>query len=137
MNDERRKATRLRVEIPTTVEAIAATAQDLPPELEAVYERVQPTRADVGKPPAMFIVRDISSNGAFLEGPPVALMSRIRFKLPIGGANPEAIGWVLWRRVAPCTVGNATLEPGIGVLFEAFPLDMRIEISKLAHAEKK
>jgi hypothetical protein len=134
MNDERRRAVRLKVEIPTTVAAIHAARQELPPALAEVYERVEPTRSDVGKPPAMFLVRDISSNGAFLEGPPFALMSRIRFRLPVGGVAPEAIGWVLWRRVAPCTVGGVRLEPGVGVLFEAFPLEVRVEIARLAQA---
>jgi len=133
--EERRRSPRLRVEIPTTVEAIPSTPQDLPPELAEVYERVEPTRHDIGKP-ALMIVRDISSNGAFLEGAPVALLSRVRFKLPIGDVSPEAIGWVLWRRVAPCKLGDVQFEPGVGVLFEAFPLDVRVEIARLAMAAK-
>ncbi len=134
--EERRKSPRLKVEIPTTVEAIPATEQTLPPELDEVYERVVPTKTNIGKP-GLMIVRDISSNGAFLEGAPLALLSRVKFKLPIGDVSPEAIGWVLWRRVAACKVGDVQLEPGVGVLFEAFPLDVRVEIAKLATAAKK
>lgn len=141
MGVDQRQAARLRVEIPTLVEAIPANSQKLPTGLSAVYERVEPATDYLGKQ-TMFTVRDVSSNGAFLEGPPLALLSRIRFTLPFGTAEePVAIGWVMWRRTAPCIVdgvhGAVKLEPGIGVLFESFPLDVRIEIARHALAAAK
>jgi hypothetical protein len=138
MGREQRLAARLKVEIPTVVESIPANAQNLPTGLQAVYERVNPASDYFGKP-TMFTVRDVSTNGAFLEGPALSLLSRVRFKLPFGSAaEPEAIAWVMWRRLAPCMIdgrnGPVTLEPGIGVLFESFPLDVRVEIASRATA---
>ena len=138
MATERRRARRLKVDIPTAVEAITAHAPEMSEELRAVYERVEPARDYLGRP-TLFTVRDVSSNGAFLEGPPLSLLSRVRFKLPFGdGQESDAIGWVMWRRTAPCRIdgpyGKVQLEPGIGVLFEAFPLEVRLEIARRAGA---
>ena len=135
---EQRRARRLKVDIPTAVEAITAQPTPLSEELRAVYERVEPARDYLNRP-TLFTVRDVSSNGAFLEGPPLSLLSRVRFKLPFGGgADSDAIGWVMWRRTAPCRIdgpyGKVQLEPGIGVLFEAFPLEVRLEIARRAAA---
>jgi hypothetical protein len=135
---DRRRARRLKVEIPTAVEAISAEELPMSAELQAVYERVAPARDYLGRR-TLFTVRDVSSNGAFLEGPPLSLLSRVRFKLPFGeGRESDVVGWVMWRRTAPCRIdgpyGKVQLEPGIGVLFEAFPLDVRLEIARRAGA---
>jgi hypothetical protein len=140
-SSERRRARRIKVEIPTAVEAIAAVELPLSDALQAVYERVVPALDYLGRP-TLFTVRDVSSNGAFLEGPPLSLLSRVRFKLPFGdGQESDAIGWVMWRRTAPCRIdgpyGKVQLEPGIGVLFEAFPLEVRLEIARRASAAER
>lgn len=137
---DRRRARRLKVDIPTAVEAISAEELPMAGELAAVYERVQPAHDYLGRP-TLFTVRDVSSNGAFLEGPALSLLSRVRFKLPFGdGKEPDAVGWVMWRRTAPCRIdgpyGKVQLEPGIGVLFEAFPLEVRLEIARRAATGK-
>jgi hypothetical protein len=123
-----RRAPRLKVEIRTKVEGIPGPELDLPEPLRAVYERVEPNRRCLGSQ-GEFVVRDISTNGAFLEGPPLPLMSRIRFVLPYAGGRFETVAWVIWRRTGPCEVetpeGKRVLPPGFGVLFEAFPLEVR------------
>ena len=54
-----------------------------------------------------------------------------------GFGQVEALGWVLWRRTGDCEVpvGEAaeplSLRAGLGVLFEAIPLDARLHIAKL------
>jgi hypothetical protein len=46
----------------------------------------------------------------------------------------EAVGWVLWRRSAACTLqgpdGDLFLAPGFGVVFEWVSLESRLEIAR-------
>jgi hypothetical protein len=131
---EPRRARRLKVDYPTEVIGIAA--QELPPDtpLAAVYERVQPASDFIGLR-ARFIVRDLSTNGAFLEGPALPLLSRVKFTFELEDHGPVHVtAWTMWRRTAPCTVSSASgpveLPAGVGVLFESMDIDARIEIAR-------
>lgn len=131
---EPRRARRLKVDYPTEVIGIAA--QELPPDtpLAAVYERVQPASDFIGLR-AQFIVRDLSTNGAFLEGPALPLLSRVKFTFELEDHGPVHVtAWTMWRRTAPCTVSSANgpveLPAGVGVLFESMDIDARIEIAR-------
>lgn len=133
---ERRHARRIQLSIPTLVEVIGQREVQLHPNLAKVYERVMPPRDRVGhKFPA--VVRDLSTNGAFLTGPPLALLSRVAFTFPLEGfGQVEALGWTLWRRSADCEIPREgeppiTLLGGFGLLFEAIPQEARQIIAKL------
>lgn len=136
--NEKRRASRIAVHLPTVIESIGQPAMALPPSLEAVYERVAPADAggDVRRPGT---VRDLSTNGAFLACDPLPLLSRVAFAFELEGfGGVEVIGWVLWRRGEECEIpgpGDApvSLPAGVGVLFEAIPLDARIVIHRLVH----
>lgn len=133
---ERRRATRIALNVPTVVEAIGSAEAKLHENLEKVYERVEPSGDVVGKkfPGA---VRDLSTNGAFITGEALPLLSRVSFTFQLDGYGQVAvIGWTLWRRREDCEVprpdgSNALLPKGIGVLFEAVSLDARMAIHKL------
>lgn len=131
---EPRRARRLKVDYPTAVIGIAA--QELPPDtpLAAVYERVQPASEFIGQH-IQFVVRDLSTNGAFLEGPALPLLSRVKFTFDLEDHGPVHVtAWTMWRRTAPCTVTSANgpveLPAGVGVLFESMDIDARIEIAR-------
>ncbi len=133
---EHRRAERARLAIPTLVEGIGQRELTLPPSLAAVYERVQPSRGDLGeKFPA--VLRDLSTNGAFLSGLPLPLLSRVAFTFPLEGfGQVDVLGWTLWRRSADCEILIEGAEPirlraGFGVLFEAISLDARRAIADL------
>jgi hypothetical protein len=132
---ERRRAFRMRVNFATVVESIGAQDVPMPAALAAVYERVQPAEELIGKP-MEFTLRDLSTNGAFLEGPAIPLMSRVRFQFELEGHGlVTAVGWTLWRRRATCMVPTdegktVELAPGVGVLFESLDLDARLEIAR-------
>jgi hypothetical protein len=133
-NAERRKAIRLKVDCPTVVEAVAAIDMPLPASLAAVYERVQPAADYIGKP-TPFVLRDLSTNGAFLEGPALPLLSRVKFVFALENfGEVKVIGWTMWRRRTTCMVpgkaGPVELLSGVGVLFESMDLDARVEISR-------
>jgi hypothetical protein len=136
---EQRRALRVAVNIPTLVETIGQAPVKLHPSLAEVYERVSPTAERVGeKFPA--VVRDLSTNGAFITGEALPLLSRVAFTFPLDGyGQVEALAWTLWRRSAECELprpdgSTAVLPAGFGVLFESIPLDARIAIHKLVHA---
>lgn len=136
MPSEHRRAPRLVVNAPAVVESIGQSTIELHPNLAAVYRRVDADRASVGtRFPC--VVRDLSTNGAFLSGVSLPLLARVAVKLDIRGVGPiDAIGWVLWQRTADCelpgTGGTSTRLPrGFGVLFEAVPLDARNAIAAL------
>ena len=102
----------------------------LHPSLAAVYSRIDADQASVGKRyPG--VMRDLSTNGAFIAGEPLPLLSRVAFSFPLEGyGTVESLGWVLWRRSADCQVPTAdgslvSLPQGFGVLFEAIPLEAR------------
>lgn len=132
---ERRHAPRIQVNLPTLVEVIGHRELSLHPNLAAVYERVMPAADLVGKKfPA--VVRDLSTNGAFIAGPALPLLSRVAFTFPLEGyGQVEALGWCLWRRKADCEVPvqdkTVKLGAGFGILFEAISLEARTAIARL------
>jgi len=83
------------------------------------------------------VVRDLSTNGAFIAGEALPLMSRVAVRFDVEGAGAiDVIGWVLWRRDGDCEVPGASGDPlplprGIGILFEAIPLEARNAIARL------
>jgi hypothetical protein len=106
------------------------------PNLKAVYERVTPAAEKLGsKFPG--VLRDLSTNGAFVAGEPLPLLSRLAFTFPLEGhGQVDVLGWVMWRRTAACDIPREdgptlTLAAGFGVLFEAIPLDARLAISRM------
>ena len=137
MAQEQRRARRVAVSLPALIEAIGQPDVALQPTVQAVYQRVEADRAAVGHT-GPGIVRDLSTNGAFIAGEPLPLLSRVRvgFELPHFGAV-EAIGWVLWVRTKDCEIADALGDPvplprGIGILFESLAIEARVHIAKLA-----
>ena len=138
MSDTRR-APRLVVNAPAVVESIGQGSMQLHPNLAKVFRRVDADRSSIGtKFPA--VVRDLSTNGAFISGPPLPLLSRVALKFEVRSIGPiDAVGWVLWQRTDDCQLpANAsgtgsprTLPKGFGVLFESIPLDARSAIAAL------
>jgi hypothetical protein len=132
-----RRAVRLVVNAPAVVESIGQVAMKLHPNLAAVFRRVDADASTIGKRfPA--VVRDLSTNGAFVSGPPLPLLSRVAIKFEVRGIGPiDAVGWVLWQRTDDCELpalsgqGSAQLPKGFGVLFESIPLDTRSAIAAL------
>jgi hypothetical protein len=132
MSDSRR-APRLVVNAPAVVESIGQASMALHPNLQRVFKRVDADKSSIGtKFPA--VVRDLSTNGAFISGQPLPLLSRVALKFEVKGVGTiDAIGWVLWQRTADCEVQSATLPAGFGVLFEAIPMETRAAIAALVH----
>ena len=126
---EPRRAPRLVVNAPAVVESIGQAAMTLHPNLARVFRRVDADKSSVGtKFPAM--IRDLSTNGAFVSGAPLPLLSRVALKFDVKGIGTvDAIGWVLWQRMDDCEVPGAEqtmpLPKGFGVLFEAIPMGTR------------
>ena len=110
----------------------------LHPNLAKVFRRVDADRSSIGtKFPA--VVRDLSTNGAFISGSPLPLLSRVALKFDVKGVGMiDAIGWVLWQRMEDCELpgpDNKTMLPkGFGVLFEAIPMDARTAIAALVNS---
>jgi len=136
MSADNRRARRILVNAPAVIESIGQPAVNLHPNLAAVYARVDANAASVGQRfPG--VVRDLSTNGAFIAGDALPLLSRVAVRFEIEGAGQvDAIGWVLWRRDADCEVpgqgGEALPLPrGFGILFEAIPLETRNAIARL------
>jgi hypothetical protein len=138
---ELRRAARLVVNAPAIVESIGQGPMHLHPNLAAVFRRVQADPTTVGQRfPA--VVRDLSTNGAFISAVPLPLLSRVavKFELKTIG-SVDAVGWVLWQRAEDCELpaqpgqaGQAatiTLPKGFGVLFESIPLEIRSAIAAL------
>jgi hypothetical protein len=134
---EHRRAARLVVNAPAVVESIGQVAVQLHPNLAEVFRRVDADQTTVGRRfPA--IVRDLSTNGAFIAGTPLPLLARVALKFEVRDIGAiDAVGWVLWQRTADCELpaadsGNGQLLPkGFGVLFESIPLDARRAIAAL------
>jgi hypothetical protein len=132
---EPRRAPRLVVNAPAVIESIGQASMQLHPNLARVFRRVDADKSSVGtKFPA--IIRDLSTNGAFVSGSPLPLLSRVALKFELKGVGTvDAIGWVLWQRMDDCEVPNAdvnaTLPKGFGVLFEAIPMETRTAIAAL------
>lgn len=132
---QRRRDARLHVDWVATCEKIVEIEQKLDPKLAAVYERVHADPTGVGHR-VQARVRDISVNGAFIAGEPLPLLSRVALIIEVPDfRHVEAVGWVLWRRTAPCTLNasNGTpveLEAGFGIIFEWASLESRLEIAR-------
>ncbi len=132
---EHRRAARLVVNAPALIESIGQVSMTLHPNLATVFRRVEADGTTVGKRfPA--VVRDLSTNGAFISGAPLPLLSRVAVKFDVRGIGPiDAVGWVLWQRTDDCELpaqaGNITLPKGFGVLFESIPLETRAAIATL------
>src|SRR5207248_2657616 len=108
-----RSAQRLLVSMPTVVEKLGPRALPLHPILVPIYERVATDASDIGlKFPAA--IKDLSTNGCFIAGLPVPLLSRVAFTFPLPGfGQVDALGWVLWRRRAVDVIA------GLGVMATA------------------
>ncbi|HEY4241514.1 MAG TPA: PilZ domain-containing protein [Kofleriaceae bacterium] len=133
---ELRRAARLVVNAPCVIESIGQVPMTLHPNLAAVFRRAHVDTASVGlRFPA--IVRDLSTNGAFIAGPPLPLLARVAIKFELRGVGTvDSIGWVLWQRTDDCQIpspaGTLALPKGFGVLFESVPLETRTAIAALA-----
>lgn len=131
----RRRDARIEVAWNTSCEKLVEIEQKLAPELTEVYERVRANPEGVGRRFAATL-RDLSVNGAFLEADPLPLLSRVAMVIEVPAYKPvEAVGWVLWRRTAPCTIRRPsgapiTLGAGFGVVFEWISLESRLEIAR-------
>ena len=107
----------------------------LHPNLAKVFRRVDADKSAIGtKFPA--VVRDLSTNGAFISADPLPLLTRVAVKFDVKGVGAvDAIGWVLWQRADDCELpgpgGPVTLPKGFGVLFESIPLETRSAIAAL------
>ena len=130
-----RRAPRLVVNAPAVIESIGQGSMQLHPNLAKVFRRVDADRSSIGtKFPA--VVRDLSTNGAYISGPPLPLLSRVAMKFEVKSLGTiDAIGWVLWQRMDDCELPGQsaaqTLPKGFGVLFEAIPMETRSAIAAL------
>jgi hypothetical protein len=137
---QRRRDARIAVDWPALCEKTIEIEQKLQPALERVYQRVTADPDGVGER-FTAVLRDLSVNGAFLEGRPLPLLSRVAMVIDVPGwKRVEAVGWVLWRRSDSCVIarrsGESTaLQAGFGVIFEWIPLEARLEIARRVAAE--
>ncbi len=131
---EHRRARRILLNQPVVVEVVGQPTMNLPPSVAKVYSRVEADRSALGRRfPG--VVRDLSTNGAFIATEPVPLMSRLAMQFDFEGQRVDALAWVLWRRDADAEVARDDGEPlvlhrGIGVLFESIALETRIAIAR-------
>src|SRR5580698_5966432 len=111
-SSDHRRAGRVLVNAPAIIESIGQVSMSLHPNLAAVYRRVDADLSTVGKKfPA--VVRDLSTNGAFISGAPLPLLSRVAVRFEVRGIGPiDAVGWVLWQRTDDCELPNATSDGG-------------------------
>jgi hypothetical protein len=132
---ELRRAARLVINAPAIVESIGQGAMQLHPNLAAVFRRVDADHSTLGhRFPA--VVRDLSTNGAFISATPLPLLSRVAVKVEFKSIGAvDAVGWVLWQRTEDCELpspgGTVLLPRGFGVLFESIPLEIRAAIAQL------
>jgi len=138
---EKRRSPRLFVNLPVSYEVLKARQVPMPKDLEEVYERVQASEEFAGTR-IDGIIRDLSINGAFINGSTVPLLSRVALTFPLPGMpEVEAIGWVLWRRKKECVIqrvmpgdnapSRLILPEGYGVLFESITAHSRRHIGRL------
>src|SRR6185436_9442262 len=110
---EQRRAQRLIVNSPAVVESIGQVPMTLHPNLAAVFKRVDADASTIGtRFPA--VVRDLSTNGAFISGPTLPLLSRVAVKFEVKSIGAiDAVGWVMWQRTEDCELpaehGNVLL----------------------------
>ena len=132
---ELRRAARLVINAPAIVESIGQGPMQLHPNLAAVFRRVVADSSTLGQRfPA--VVRDLSTNGAFISGVPLPLLARVAVKFEIKTIGAvDAVGWVLWQRASECELptpnGVIALPKGFGILFESIPLEIRSAIAAL------
>lgn len=132
---EHRRARRILLNQPTVIEVVGQPTMELPPQVARVYTRVEADKSALGRRfPG--ILRDLSTNGAFIATEPVPLLSRLALQFEFEGQRVDALAWVLWRRDSDCEVSapsgeHIVLPRGIGVLFESIPLDSRIAIARV------
>ena len=138
---EKRRSPRLFVNLPVSYEVLSARKVAMPKDLEEVYERVQANDEFAGTR-IEGIIRDLSINGAFINGSTVPLLSRVALTFPLPGIpEVEAVGWVLWRRKKECVIqrvmpgdtapSRLILPEGYGVLFESITANSRRHIGRL------
>src|SRR5258706_297409 len=91
MSSEARRAPRLVINAPCVIESIGQASMSLHPNLARVFRRVDADRSSIGsKFPA--VIRDLSTNGAFISGAPLPLLARVALKFDIKGVgNVEAL----------------------------------------------
>jgi len=136
MKNEQRRALRILVDIPIVVESIGQAPLTLHANVEKIYERVNASNEHRGEQ-IIGALRDLSTNGAFIYGEPLPLLSRVAMRFSLDDVGPvEAVGWILWRRTDDCEVPRDNDKPivlrrGFGVLFEAIPLEARFAIHKM------
>ncbi len=135
MRRENRRALRLVLEAPIAVESIGQPELELDPALERIYCRVEAAQERRGHR-LTGVLRDLSTNGAFVAGEPLPLLSRVVMRFAVEELQIEAIAWVLWRRLEDCEIARAlggpmVLPRGFGVLFEAISLDARVRIDEM------
>jgi len=137
MSDARR-APRLVVNAPVVIEAIGQVPMRLHPNLAKVFRRVDADASSIGnKFPA--VIRDLSTNGAFISGVTLPLLSRLAQQFDLAGVGPRAtVVLGLADTTDDCEVGTAdapnSLPKGFGVLFEAIPLETRGAIAQLVQS---
>ena len=83
---EQRIAKRIIVNAPVSFANIAQSDPVLHPSLAAVYSRVEASREHMGRQ-FSGTIRDISTNGAFVVGPPLPLLSRISLSFALDGVG--------------------------------------------------
>jgi hypothetical protein len=138
---EKRRSPRLFVNLPVSYEVLPARSMEMPKDLAEVYERVQASDELAGTR-IEGIIRDLSINGAFINGATVPLLSRVALIFPLPGIpEVEAVGWVLWRRKKECVIqrmmpgdtapSRLILPEGFGVLFESITAHSRRHIGRL------
>jgi hypothetical protein len=132
---EKRRALRLVLDAPVSVRSVGQARLTLHPSLERVYERVHPAQDRCGDRFAAAL-RDLSTNGAFIAGDALPLLSRVALRFSLEQLDIEAIGWTLWRRSSDCIISRDSSAPlslprGFGVLFESIPLEARLLITRL------
>jgi len=132
---QRRRDARIAVDWTVLCEKTVEIEQTLQEPLARVYQRVTADPDGVGER-FNATLRDLSVNGAFLEGRPLPLLSRVAMVIDVPEwKRVEAVGWVLWRRSDSCSVTRGEGEPvalqaGFGVIFEWIALETRLEIAK-------
>ena len=133
---EKRRALRILLNVPALITPVGMPEMNLHENLAKVYERVSPSDDMLGKK-LPGVIRDLSTNGAFIAGEPLPLLSRVAMAFPLEGfGQVEVLAWTLWRRTKDCEIPgaegrNTKLTQGFGVLFEAIPLQARLAIHKL------
>lgn len=132
---QKRRAKRIHTHIPTDVRSVGQTNKQLPENLAKVYSRVAATEPEEVIYPCT--IKDLSTNGAFLVGSVLPLLSRVSFQFRLKNyGQVQALGWVLWHRQDDCVIpnprGEVSLQKGFGVLFESIPLEARLVIRELA-----